>query len=64
MKRSALQHRFNALHLYCRLRPVLGRSLARLVATCWERSRLYHALYSPHCARPPWRQGAGRTATT
>ena len=64
MKRSALQHRFNALHLYCRLRPVLGRGLARLVATCWERTWLYRALYSQRFARSDWGQGAGRTATT
>ena len=64
MKRSALQHQFNALHLYCRLCPVLGRSLARLVATCWERTWLYRALYSPRFPRPAWGQGAGRTATT
>ena len=64
MKRSALQHQFNALHLYCWLCPVLGRSLARLVATCWERSWLYRALYSQRFTRSAWRQGAGRTATT
>ena len=64
MKRSALQHQFNALHLYCRLCPVLGRSLARLVATCWERSRFYRALYSQRLSCSSWGQGAGRTATT
>ena len=64
MKRSALQHQFNALHLYCRLCPVLGRGLARLLATRWERSRLYRGLYSQCVPRPSWGQGAGRIATT
>ena len=54
MKRSVLQHRFNALHLYCRLCPVLGRGLARLLATCWERTRLYRALYSPQASDLGW----------
>lgn len=64
MKRSALQHSFNCLHVYCRLRPVLGQSLARKVATCWEHSLLYRVLYSPRSHHPVWGQGAGRTATT
>jgi hypothetical protein len=64
MKRSTLQHQLNALHLYCRLCPYLGRGLARLLASTWERTWLYRVLYSPRVARSGWGRGARRTATT
>ena len=64
MKRSTLQHRFNALNLYCKLCPYLGRRLARVLASSWEHTRLYRAMYSSRVARSAWGQGAGRTATT
>jgi hypothetical protein len=54
MKRSTLQHRYNALNLYCRLCPYLGRRLARLLASSWEHTRIYRALYLPPVAHSDW----------
>jgi hypothetical protein len=64
MERSTLQHRLNSLHLYCRLRPYLGQRLARVVASSWEQTRIYRALYVSGVPCSAWGKGAGRTATS
>ena len=58
--RAYLQHKLNVLHVYARLSPLLGRSLARQVAARWERTGLYGLLY----ARSIWGRGARRSAAT
>ncbi|MGO9016722.1 MAG: hypothetical protein ACLQVJ_00065 [Syntrophobacteraceae bacterium] len=42
---SALQHRLNAVHVYCRLRAVLPDATARYFARIWEQSAGYRLLY-------------------
>jgi hypothetical protein len=44
--RSTLQHEANALHIFCRLHPLLGRRMAIAVSRAWERSFLYSIIYS------------------
>ncbi|HOV84881.1 MAG TPA: hypothetical protein PLM79_00855 [Syntrophobacteraceae bacterium] len=44
--RAFLQHRFNVLHVYCRLSGILGPRLARSIATVWERTAAYRILYA------------------
>jgi len=44
--RSALQHEANSLHLYCRLRPLLGKRTAKVFAETWEQCFLYRILYA------------------
>lgn len=44
--KAFLQHRFNVLHVYSRLCPLLGRRLARTVAVAWEQTFVYRALYA------------------
>jgi len=44
--KAFLQHRFNVLHVYSRLSPLLGRRLARAIATAWEQTFFYRALYA------------------
>lgn len=43
--RPLLQHLLNPLHLYCRLRPVLGKRAARRVAA-WAETILRPVLYA------------------
>ncbi|NLJ27685.1 hypothetical protein [Desulforhabdus amnigena] len=44
--RSMIQHWGNALHLYCRLRPLLGKRVARAISIAWEHCILYRVIYS------------------
>ncbi len=44
--RSVIQHKANALHIFCRLRPILGRRAARAVSIAWEHCVLYRVIYS------------------
>jgi hypothetical protein len=43
--RSFLQHEANSLHVFCRLRPLLGKRTAITLSKEWERCFLYHVLY-------------------
>lgn len=43
--RSHLQHRFNPLHVYCRLRTFgLAHRAARAVTSCYEKMLYRHVL--------------------
>lgn len=44
--RPLLQHKANALHIFCRLYPLLGKQMATAISKAWERCFLYHVLYS------------------
>ena len=44
--RLVLQHELNGLHLYCRLRPLLGKRIAGAIAKTWEQCFLYRAIYA------------------
>lgn len=41
-----LQHHLNALHCFCRLRPLIGRRLAEVLAKSWEHSPWYRLIYT------------------
>lgn len=41
-----LQHELNCLHVFCRLRPIFGKRMARALAKTWERCFLYRAIYA------------------
>gem|GEM_PF-2073802 len=44
--RAAIQHRLNAVHVYCLLRHLgLRPAVARSVATAWEGTPLYGVMY-------------------
>lgn len=43
--RSFVQHEANALHVFCRLRPLLGKPMAIAVSKAWERCLLYRVIY-------------------
>lgn len=44
--KAFLQHRFNVLHIYSRLCPLIGRRMARAIAMAWEHTSVYRALYA------------------
>lgn len=40
-----IHHKFNALHIYCRLHPKVGKRKARMIARLWESTTVYRLLY-------------------
>lgn len=44
--KATLQHYLNSLHLYCRLRPLLGKRVAMAVSRSWELCFLYRLIYA------------------
>ena len=44
--KSVLQHEANSLHVFCRLRPFLGKRMAIAVSKAWERCFFYRVIYA------------------
>lgn len=41
-----LQHNFNALHVYCRLRSIMPAVVAKRAASYWSETRAYSLMYN------------------
>jgi len=45
--KAKFQHHLNVLHVYCRLRAIVGKRAAKAIARYWENTIFYkHFIYS------------------
>jgi len=44
--RSFLQHELNSMHLFCKLRRLMGKRPAMAIAKAWESCLLYRFIYA------------------